>query len=293
MIDYIEFVLAPQVVNGLTIGVAIILVSLGLSIIFGLLDVVNMAHGEFYALGAFISMSLYSLGLGFWFALVVTPLLVVPLGVLLERGLIQLVYHRPARHVQTLLLTIGISIMLKDLYDLIYGPNTMRPDSPISGVARFGDIVVPNYRLFLMGFGTVVILLTWYVLFRTKLGSVIRAAAYDKDMTASLGVPVKIIYSGAFAFGTALAALAGVLLAPIYSVFPTMGQDFILLAFTVVIVGGIGSFWGTVVAGLLLTQIESLSALFIPPNWSEPLVFGIMIAVLIFRPQGLFSWNRR
>jgi branched-chain amino acid transport system permease protein len=293
MIDYIEFVLAPQVVNGLTIGVAIILVSLGLSIIFGLLDVVNMAHGEFYALGAFISMSLYSLGLGFWLALVVTPLLVVPLGVLLERGLIQLVYHRPARHVQTLLLTIGISIMLKDLYDLIYGPNTMRPDSPISGVARFGDIVVPNYRLFLMGFGTLVILLTWYVLFRTKLGSVIRAAAYDKDMTASLGVPVKIIYSGAFAFGTALAALAGVLLAPIYSVFPTMGQDFILLAFTVVIVGGIGSFWGTVVAGLLLTQIESLSALYIPPNWSEPLVFGIMIAVLIFRPQGLFSWNRR
>jgi branched-chain amino acid transport system permease protein len=293
MIDYIEFVLAPQVVNGLTIGVAIILVSLGLSIIFGLLDVVNMAHGEFYALGAFISMSLYSLGLGFWLALVVTPLLVVPLGVLLERGLIQLVYHRPARHVQTLLLTIGISIMLKDLYDLIYGPNTMRPDSPISGVARFGDIVVPNYRLFLMGFGTLVILLTWYVLFRTKLGSVIRAAAYDKDMTASLGVPVKIIYSGAFAFGTALAALAGVLLAPIYSVFPTMGQDFILLAFTVVIVGGIGSFWGTVVAGLLLTQIESLSALYIPPNWSEPLVFGIMIAVLVFRPQGLFSWNRR
>ncbi|TAN25903.1 MAG: branched-chain amino acid ABC transporter permease [Castellaniella sp.] len=293
MIDYIEFVLAPQVVNGLTIGVAIILVSLGLSIIFGLLDVVNMAHGEFYALGAFISMSLYSLGLGFWFALVVTPLIVLPIGVLLERGLIQLVYHRPARHVQTLLLTIGISIMLKDLFDMIYGPNTMRPDSPISGVARLGDIIVPNYRLFLMGFGTIVILLTWYVLFRTKLGSVIRAAAYDKDMTASLGVPVKVIYSGAFAFGTALAALAGVLLAPIYSVFPTMGQDFILLAFTVVIVGGIGSFWGTVVAGLLLTQIESLSALFIPPNWSEPLVFGIMIAVLIFRPQGLFSWNRR
>lgn len=293
MIDYIEFVLAPQVVNGLTIGVAIILVSLGLSIIFGLLDVVNMAHGEFYALGAFISMSLYSMGLGFWFALVATPLIVLPIGVLLERGLIQLVYHRPARHVQTLLLTIGISIMLKDLFDLIYGPNTMRPDSPISGVARLGDIIVPNYRLFLMGFGTMVILLTWYVLFRTKLGSVIRAAAYDKDMTASLGVPVKVIYSGAFAFGTALAALAGVLLAPIYSVFPTMGQDFILLAFTVVIVGGIGSFWGTVVAGLLLTQIESLSALFIPPNWSEPLVFGIMIAVLIFRPQGLFSWNRR
>lgn len=293
MIDYIEFVLAPQVVNGLTVGVAIILVSLGLCIIFGLLDVVNMAHGEFYALGAFISMSLYSAGLSFWLALVITPILVLPIGAILERGLIRLVYHRPGRHVQTLLLTIGISIMLKDLYDLAYGPNTMRPDSPISGVARIGDIIVPNYRLFLMGFGTIIILLTWYALFRTRFGSVIRAAAYDKDMAASLGVPVKIIYSGAFAFGTALAALAGVLLAPIYSVFPTMGQDFILLAFTVVIVGGIGSFWGTVVAGLLLTQIESLSALFIPPNWSEPLVFGIMIAVLIIRPQGLFNWDKR
>ncbi|WP_269495964.1 branched-chain amino acid ABC transporter permease [Castellaniella sp. S9] len=292
MIEYLQFVLGPQVINGLTIGVAIILVSLGLSIIFGLLDVVNMAHGEFYAMGAFVSMTLYALGLGFWAALIITPLLVMPIGALVERGLIRFVYHSPDRHTLTLLLTIGLSIILKDLYDVLYGPNTMKPDNPISGVTEIAGIIIPNYRLFLLVFGTVIITLTWFVLFRTRLGAVIRAAAHDKDMTASLGVPVRLIYSGAFAFGISLAALAGVLLAPIYSVFPTMGHDFILLAFTVVIVGGIGSFWGTVVAGLLLTQIESIASLYIAPNWGEPLIFSIMIAVLIVRPQGLFNWSR-
>ncbi len=293
MIDYFQFVLAPQIVNGLTIGVAIVLVSLGLSIIFGLLDVVNMAHGEFYALGAFFSVTLYALGLDFWAALVLVPILVIPIGAIVERGLIRFVYHSPNRHTLTLLLTLGLSIIMRDMYDLIYGPNTIKPTNPIPGITNILGVIIPNYRLFLMVIGAVIIGLTWFVLFRTRLGAVIRAAAFDKDMTASLGVPVRYIYSGAFAFGISLAALTGVLLAPIYSVFPTMGHDFILMAFTVVIVGGIGSFWGTVIAGLMLTQIASISSLYIAPNWGEPLVFAIMIIVLIVRPQGLFSWNKR
>jgi branched-chain amino acid transport system permease protein len=291
-IEYLQFVLAPQMLNGLTIGVAVILVAMGLSIIFGLLDVVNMAHGEFYALGAFLSMSLYSIGVSFWLALILAPLIMIPIGFIIERGLIQRVYQHDQRHILTLLLTVGLAIIMEDLFHLIYGPNTLRPENPIPGVTEFAGIFLPNYRLFLIGIGVVIIFLTWLVIFRTRIGAMIRAAAFDKDMAASLGVPVLRVYAGTFAFGVALAGLAGVLLAPIYSVFPTMGHDFVLLAFTTVIVGGIGSFGGTVIAGLLLTQIQAISSLYISPHWSDPLVFAIMIAVLVVRPQGLFTWSR-
>lgn len=293
VLEYIQFVLAPQMLNGLTIGVAVVLVALGLSIIFGLLDVVNMAHGEFYALGAYISMSLYALGIGFWMALLLVPLIMVPVGFLIERGLIQRVYQHDQRHILTLLLTVGLSIVMQDLLDLVYGPNTLRPASPISGTTELLGVYLPNYRLFLLAAGAVVVLASWLVLFRTRFGAMIRAAAHDRNMSASLGIPVRRVYAGTFAFGVALAGLAGVLLAPIYSVFPTMGHDFVLLAFTAVIVGGIGSFHGAVIAGLLLTQIQAVSSLVIPPHWTEPLVFGIMVAVLIVRPQGLFSWMGR
>lgn len=293
VLEYIQFVLAPQMLNGLTIGVAVVLVALGLSIIFGLLDVVNMAHGEFYALGAYISMSLYALGVGFWMALLLVPLIMVPVGFLIERGLIQRVYQHDQRHILTLLLTVGLSIVMQDLLDLVYGPNTLRPASPISGTTELLGVYLPNYRLFLLAAGAVVVLASWLVLFRTRFGAMIRAAAHDRNMSASLGIPVRRVYAGTFAFGVALAGLAGVLLAPIYSVFPTMGHDFVLLAFTAVIVGGIGSFHGAVIAGLLLTQIQAVSSLVIPPHWTEPLVFGIMVAVLIVRPQGLFSWMGR
>ncbi|HKJ95190.1 MAG TPA: branched-chain amino acid ABC transporter permease [Gammaproteobacteria bacterium] len=292
-LEYFQFVLAPQMLNGLTIGVAVVLVAIGLSVIFGLLDVVNMAHGEFYALGAYISTALYALGVDFWFALLLAPLIMLPIGYAIERGLIQRVYQHEQRHILTLLLTVGLSIVLQDAFDLVFGPNTLRPDNPIPGVTEFFGIYIPNYRLFLLGAGAVVVTGTWLVIFRTRLGAMIRAAAFDRDMSASLGVPVLRVYAGTFAFGVALAGLAGVLLAPIYSVFPTMGHDFVLLAFTAVIVGGIGSFQGAVIAGLLLTQIQAISSLFISPHWTEPLVFGIMVAVLVVRPQGLFAWVGR
>ncbi len=147
----------------------------------------------------------------------------------------------------------------------------------------------PNYRLFLMLLGAVIIAAVWLVVYRTRLGAMVRAAAFDRNMAASLGVPVYQVYAGTFAFGVALAGLAGVLLAPIYSVFPTMGKDFILMAFTVVIVGGMGSIKGAVVAGLLLTQIQSISSLWISPVWGDPLVFGIMVLMLMVRPQGLYG----
>lgn len=289
VLDWLQFVLAPQMMNGASIGVAIVLMALGLTIIFGLLDVINMAHGEFYAVGAYLGFVLVAAGVSFWIALVVVPLLMAPLGYVTERWLIQKVFHHRDRHILTLLLTFGLAIVLEDGLKLVFGPNPVRLEQPISGASEIVGMFFPNYRLFMMGVGTAIIVAVWMIVYRTNLGAMVRAAAFDRNMAASLGVRVNRVYAGTFAFGVALAGISGVLLAPVYSVFPTMGRDFILIAFSVIIVGGMGSIKGAVLAGLVLTQIEAISSLYISPVWSEPLVFSIMVAVLMIRPQGMFG----
>lgn len=276
-------------INGASIGVAVVLMALGLTIIFGLLDVINMAHGEFYAIGAYAAVALLGVGVPFWWALVLTPLLMAVGGNACERTLIQRVFHSKERHTLTLLLTFGLAIILEDALKIVFGANPLRLEAPITGASEVLGLFFPNYRLFVMALGSLVIGCVWIVVFRTRLGAMVRAAAYDRNMASSLGVPVKVVYAGTFAFGVALAGLAGVLLAPIYSVFPTMGRDFVLIAFSVVIIGGMGSIKGAVIAGLLLTQIQSISSLYISPVWSDPLLFGIMVLVLMWRPQGLFG----
>ena len=289
VLEWLQFVLAPQMINGLSIGVAVVLMALGLTIIFGLLDVINMAHGEFYAIGAYLAVVLLGLGLSFWAALVLAPLIMAVLGYLTERGLVQRVFHSRDRHTLTLLLTFGVAVVLEDLLKIMFGANPVRVEAPITGATEVVGLFFPNYRLFVMLLGGALIVAVWLLVFRTSLGAVVRAAAFDRQMSASLGVPVARVYAGTFAFGAALAATAGVLLAPIYSVFPTMGRDFVLIAFSVVIIGGMGSIKGAVLAGLLLTQVQSLSSLYISPVWSDPLLFGIMVLVLMWRPQGLFG----
>jgi branched-chain amino acid transport system permease protein len=288
-LEYFQFVLAPQMLIGLVLGVAVILVALGLTIIFGLLDVINMSHGEFYALGAFIALALASIGLPFWLLLLLVLLIMLPVGYLVERALIQRVFHSGERHVTTLLLTFGLGLVMEDAFRLAFGPNPHKPATPLAGAIDVFGVFLPLYRLFLIACGAVIVALVALVVYRTRLGAMVRAAAFDRHMAASLGVPVHHVYAGAFAFGVALAGLAGVLLAPIYSVFPTMGRDFILMAFTVVIVGGMGSIAGVIVAGLLLTQVQAISSLYISPVWSDPIVFGIMVIMLMVRPQGLFG----
>lgn len=287
--EWLQFVLAPQMINGLSIGVAVVLMALGLTIIFGLLDVINMAHGEFYAIGAYLAVALLATGMSFWWALVLTPLLMAVLGFVTERGLIQRVFHSKDRHTLTLLLTFGVAVVLEDALKIAFGANPLRLEAPISGATEMLGLFFPNYRLFVMLFGGALIAAVWLLVFRTSLGAIVRAAAHDRNMSASLGVPVQLVYAGTFAFGVALAGIAGVLLAPIYSVFPTMGKDFVLIAFSVVIIGGMGSIKGALLAGLLLTQVQSISSLYISPVWSDPLLFGIMVLVLMWRPQGLFG----
>ena len=288
-LEWLQFVLAPQVINGASIGVAVVLMALGLTIIFGLLDVINMAHGEFYAIGAYAAVALLGVGVPFWWALAITPLLMAIIGYVTERALIQRVFHSKDRHTLTLLLTFGLAIILEDALKIVFGANPLRLEAPITGATEMFGLFFPNYRLFLMAVGTLVIGAVWVVVFRTRLGAMVRAAAFDRHMAASLGVPVGVVYAGTFAFGVALAGLSGVLLAPIYSVFPTMGRDFVLIAFSVVIIGGMGSIKGAVIAGLVLTQVQAISSLYISPVWSDPLLFGIMVLTLMWRPQGLFG----
>lgn len=289
ILEWLQLVLAPQSINGLSIGVAVVLMALGLTIIFGLLDVINMAHGECYALGAYMVVVILGMGLSFWWALVLTPLIMGLFGYVMERGLIQRVFHSKDRHTLTLLLTFGMATVLEDAIKIVFGANPQRVEAPVTGGTELLGLFFPNYRLFVMLVGGAIIVAVWLLVFRTSLGAVVRAAAYDKDMSASLGIPVSRVYALTFAFGVALAGIAGVLLAPIYSVFPTMGRDFVLIAFSVVIIGGMGSIKGAVLAGLLLTQVQSLSSLFISPVWNDTLLFGIMVVVLMWRPQGLFG----
>jgi branched-chain amino acid transport system permease protein len=289
ILEWLQFVLAPQSINGLSIGVAVVLMALGLTIIFGLLDVINMAHGECYALGAYAVVVILGMGVSFWWALVLTPLLMAAMGYAMERGLIQRVFHSKDRHTLTLLLTFGMATVMEDAIKIVFGANPLSVEAPVSGATELFGLFFPNYRLFVMLLGGAIIVAVWLLVFRTSIGAIVRAAAHDKDMSASLGIPVSRVYSLTFAFGVALAGIAGVLLAPIYSVFPTMGRDFVLMAFSVVIIGGMGSIKGAVLAGLVLTQIQSLSSLLISPVWNDTLLFGIMVVVLMWRPQGLFG----
>ncbi|MGE3712820.1 MAG: branched-chain amino acid ABC transporter permease, partial [Hyphomicrobiaceae bacterium] len=180
--DYVQFVLFPQMLNGLSFGVAIILMALGLTIIFGLLDVINMAHGDFFAIGAYSGFLLLSLGINFWVAVAIVPLLMLPLGVLTERLLVRPVFDSPDRHTLTLLVTLGLSIIAIDVLKIVFGPNPVRPENPLTGGIEIFDVFLPAYRMLLTVVGTAIIAAVYAVIYKTSLGAMIRAAAFDRNM---------------------------------------------------------------------------------------------------------------
>jgi branched-chain amino acid transport system permease protein len=257
--------------------------------IFGLLDVINLAHGDLYMLGGYAAFTLLGWGTGYWGALVLVPALVGIVGWGLEELGIRPLLPRADRAVVTLLLTFGVSLVLRDLAQVVWGTETRAVAAPLSGIVSVAGVVVPSYRLFVFAFGLVTILATWWLVYRTQIGAVLRATAVDPAMVASFGIPIRLVYGFTFVYGCGLAGLAGVLLSPIYAVFPTMGHDFLVMAFAVVIVGGMGSIVGAVVAALLLAQVQGLASLWIPPVWAETLVYGVMLLVLVVRPAGLFN----
>ena len=280
--------IVQQVLNGLLDGVYYLLIALGLSLIFSLGGIVNLAHGAFYAIGAYFTVILAE-RFGFGGALVLSPVAVALFGILIERFLFRRFYRRDP--ILSLLLTFGLAMVAEQALRMIFGAAPLSYGIPdeLRGQFFIGDFVYSRYRTMLLGIAVLCVIGLWLLLNRTAFGRVVRAGVQNPDMVGALGISLEPYMATVAALGIGLAGLAGVLLAPIYSVFPTMGRDFILLAFTVVIVGGMGSIWGCVFAGLLLTQVQALASLVISPIWTDPIVFGTMVFFLMVRPQGLFG----
>jgi branched-chain amino acid transport system permease protein len=282
-------VLLPQIFNGLVQGTFYALLSLGLAIIFGVLRVVNFAHGAFFMLGAFTAYILgQEAGVGFWPALLLAPLAVGLLGMLLERLLIRRLYHVDPLY--NFLLTFGITLILQDAMRLRFGMQGQpyRPPTELAGATDLGLFFFPNYRLFAMVFAIAVCIAVWYLIERTRVGMIVRAATEKPDLTRALGVNVDRWVTPVFGFGVALAALGGVLAAPMQSVYPLMGAELIITVFAVVVIGGLGSIVGAIVAGLLVGVVFGIGLAVVPPL-ANTLVFILMALVLLIRPAGLFG----
>jgi branched-chain amino acid transport system permease protein len=281
--------LGVQVFNGLVSGSFYALLSLGLAIIFGMLRVINFAHGAFYMLGAFGAyVLLQQTGIGFWPALLLVPCGIALLGMLLERTLVRRLYNVDPLY--NFLLTFGVALFLQDALRLRFGiqGQPYAIPSELAGAATLGPIVYPTYRLFIILFAIVLCVAVWYVVERTRIGMVIRAATERPDLTRALGVNVDRWVTPVFGFGVGLAALCGVLAAPMRNVSPLMGAELIIAIFAVVVIGGIGSILGAVMAGFLVGVLSALGAVFYPPL-ANTLLFILMALVLLVRPAGLFG----
>jgi branched-chain amino acid transport system permease protein len=278
-----------QTFNGLVAGSFYALLSLGLAVIFGMLGVVNFAHGAFYMLGAFGAyILLQEAGIGFWWSLILAPLVMGTFGMLIERLLIRRLYRLDPLY--NFLLTFGLTLMLQDLVRLRYGVQGQPYGTPpgLEGAVNLGLFIYPTYRLFTIVFAVAVCILVWYIIVRTRVGMIIRASTEKPDLTRALGINVDRWVTPVFGFGVALAALAGVLAAPMRNVSPLMGGDMIIVVFAVVVIGGLGSIFGAVLAGFLIGVVTTLGGVFYP-SIANTLVFILMALVILWRPSGLFG----
>jgi branched-chain amino acid transport system permease protein len=288
VIDISLSALAAQVFTGLVLGMIYVLLAIGLSLIFGLMTVVNFSHGAFYMLGAYFGFFLLGLTKSFWFSLVIAPILVGIFGLVVERVLIRPLYGRSPD--DPLLLTFGLSLVLVELVRLIWGKFGLTFDPPkvLGGAVNLGFTMFPLYRLFVIGVTAAVLVALWLFLVKTPVGLVIRAGSRDPLMVRALGFDLGRIWLLVFGIGAGLAGLAGVLAGPMRGVYAEMGVTMIIESFVVVVVGGMGSLPGAVVAGLLIGQVVSLTTFFVP-KMAEIMVFIFMAAVLLIRPSGLFG----
>ena len=280
--------LAVQLVTGIALGALYALLAIGLSLIFGMLTVVNFAHGAFYMVGAF--MGVYFLGLtgNFWLSLVLTPLAVGALGLLTERFLVRPLYGRGIDY--PLLLTFGLSYVLIEAMRVAFGIEGLPSTTPESlrGAVNLGIGYFPKYRLFLIGATAVIVLGLWLFIEKTRYGLIIRAGSRDPEIVRVLGVDVSKIWLMVFGLGTAIAGLSGILASPTRAVNPEMGIPILAESFVVTVVGGMGSLPGAVVAGLLVGMVFSITAL-LAPDYAELSIFVLMAVVLLIRPQGFFG----
>ena len=278
-----------QAFDGLVSGAFYALLALGLAVIFGMLGVVNFAHGAFYMLGAFGAYVLLDdWGVSFWIALPVVPVTLGVVGVVLERVFIRRLAALDPLY--NFLLTFGLALILQDLVKREYGVQSQpypRP-SALSGTVDLGLFTYPAYRVFVLGVAVVACLAVWYVLSRTRAGMIVRAATERPELTRALGIDVGRWVTPVFGAGIALAGLAGVLAAPMRAVNPLMGSDLIIAVFAVVVIGGLGSIFGSVVSGFAVGVLTALTDFYVP-SLSQTLVFILMVVVLLWRPAGLFG----
>jgi branched-chain amino acid transport system permease protein len=276
-----------QLLLGLINGAFYALMSLGLAVIFGLLNVINFTHGAQYMMGAFGAWMLLTwFGVPFWAALVIVPILVGLTGIVLERVLLKHLYHLD--HLYGLLLTFGIALVLEGLYRQQFGSSGQPYQNPIPGGVNLGFMFMPYYRGFIILASLVLCISTWFVIERTKLGAYLRAATERPDLVQAFGINVPRMITLTYGFGVALAAVAGVLAAPAYQVSPTMGSNLIIIVFAVVVIGGMGSIMGSILTGFGLGVIEGLTKVFYPEA-SSTVIFVIMAIVLMIKPAGLFG----
>ncbi len=278
-----------QLMLGLVNGAFYAMLSLGLAVIFGLLDIVNFAHGALYMLGAFAAwLMLDRLGVNYWLSLVLAPLVVGTLGVVIERLLLKRLYGLDPLY--GLLLTFGLSLILEGVFRELYGVSGQSYQVPeqLTGATNLGFMILPNYRAWVVLASLVVCLGTWYLIERTRLGAYLRAATENARLVQAFGVNVPVMVMLTYGAGAALAGLAGVLAAPVIQVTPLMGSNLIIVVFAVVVIGGMGSIMGSIVTGLGLGLVEGLTRVFYPEA-SNVVVFVIMIIVLLLRPAGLFG----
>ncbi|MBU6271399.1 MAG: branched-chain amino acid ABC transporter permease [Betaproteobacteria bacterium] len=279
--------LLEQVINGLLVGGYYLLIALGLSMIFSLGGVVNLAHGAFYALGAYFAVEIAKLA-GFGGALIASPVLVGLLGILFERYLLRRFYT--ADPIVGLLLTFGLSMVVEQLIRMIWGAAPLAASMPpaLRGNIVVGEFLYSRYRLIILGVVVAVLAAIWLLLNRTAFGLVVRAGVQKPDMVAALGIRLQPYMTGIVVIGVALAALAGVLFSPIAGVHPAMGSEIMTAAFVVVVIGGLGSFWGVVLAAVLVGVVRGITIHFFPPA-GEASMYVLMILVLLFRPRGLLG----
>jgi len=278
-----------QLLIGLINGSFYALLSLGLAVIFGLLNIINFTHGAQYMMGAFVAYLLVNkAGIGYWWALAIVPIVVGATGVIIERLMLSKLYKLD--HLYGLLLTFGLALILQGLFRNEYGTSGLPYAMPaeLAGGRNLGFMFLPNYRAWVIVASLLVCIGTWFVIEKTKLGSYLRAATENPALVQAFGINVPRMITLTYGFGVALAALAGVMAAPIYSVSPQMGADLIIVVFAVVVIGGMGSILGSILTGFGLGIVEGLTKVFYPEA-SNTVIFVIMAIVLMIRPAGLFG----
>lgn len=281
--------LLSQLLLGLVNGSFYAILSLGLAVIFGLLNVINFAHGALFMMGAVLTwMAMTYWNVSYWVMLVAAPVMVGLFGILIERFLLRWIYKLD--HLYGLLLTLGLTLLVEGAFRSFYGVSGLAYDTPesLEGAMNLGFMMLPKYRVWVVVASLVVCFATWFVIEKTRLGAYLRAGTENPRLVEAFGINVPLMVTLTYAFGVALAAFAGVLAAPVYQVTPLMGQNLIIVVFAVVVIGGMGSIMGSILTGLGLGVIEGFTKVFYPEA-SSTVVFLIMVLVLLVRPAGLFG----